>query len=77
MELLKMKIEQKYTQTQKLTNSQIIEAVRVHEAECAIRTERINEKFVAIDKSMSSIESKIWIIAALIVGTAITNIAMA
>tara|TARA_R110000772_G_scaffold95115_3_gene193307 strand:- start:983 stop:1216 length:234 start_codon:yes stop_codon:yes gene_type:complete len=76
MELLKMKIEQKYTQTQKLTNSQIIEAVRVHEAECAIRTERINEKFVAIDKSMSSIESKIWIIAALIVGTAITNIAM-
>ena len=73
-----MKIEQKYTQTQtqKLTNSQIMESIRVHEAECAIRTERINEKFVAIDKSMSSIESKIWIIAALIVGTAITNIAM-
>jgi len=70
-----MKMQQKVTQ--KLTNIQIMESIRLHEAECSLRLERINEKFDDIDKKITSIESKIWIIAALIVGTAITNMMVA
>ena len=62
---------------QKFTNVQIMESMRLHEVQSALRLERINEKFDEIDKKITSIESKIWIIAALIVGTAITNMMVA
>ena len=70
-----MKLEQKTIQ--KFTNVQIMESMRLHEVQSALRLERINEKFDEIDKKITSIESKIWIIAALIVGTAITNMMVA
>lgn len=66
------------TQTQKtsqrLSTLQVLEQIHIHEAECALRLERMNEKFEDIDKKINGIESKMWVIAALIVGTAITNI---
>jgi hypothetical protein len=68
----------KLTQTpktsQRLSTLQVLEQIRIHEAECALRLDRINEKFGEIQDKMISIENKMWIITALIVGAAITNI---
>ena len=71
---MKLSQQQVTKPSQRLTTTQILEQIKVHEAECALRLERINEKFEDLNKKISSIESKIWVVAALIVGTAITNI---
>tara|TARA_R110002153_G_scaffold29711_10_gene91163 strand:+ start:2609 stop:2836 length:228 start_codon:yes stop_codon:yes gene_type:complete len=60
--------------SQRLSTLQVLEQIRVHEAECALRLDRINEKFEEINNKMISIENKMWIITALIVGASITNI---
>jgi len=71
---MKLSQQQVTKPSQRLTTAQILEQIKVHEAECALRLERINEKFEDLNKKISAIESKIWVVAALIVGTAITNI---
>ena len=71
---MKLSQQQVTKPSQRLTTTQILEQIKVHEAECALRLERINEKFEDLNKKISSIESKIWVVAALMVGTAITNI---
>lgn len=67
------KLSQTQKPTQRLSTLQVLEQIRIHEAECALRLERINEKFDEINSKMISIEQKMWIITALIVGASITN----
>ena len=68
-----MKIEQKQTIKPRLTVSQVIEQLNVHEAECTLRYQRIEEKLEENRAAIAKFDIKIWGLAILIIGTAIAQ----
>ena len=68
-----MKLEQRQTIKPRLTVSQVIEQLNVHEAEFTLRYKRIEEKLEENRAAIAKFDIKIWGIAILIIGTAIAQ----